>query len=324
MKLKYFLTSNFLFTILFLSQIHGQCTLPSGSYAWGNVELVAHITNNCGGTVSELIIPTDAVITIQNNDPWDLTSYGAMIFRISGMGSLGFNGSDELSLAGGSQLIIDDPSNTSALVESGNGTNIRINIGATTYTGNQFAAIIAAGGATEGGILPVELIKFYSYTTERNEVRLNWETASEINNLHFEIEHSLNGIDFETIGIVEGKGTTNLNQVYNYLHLRPSIGDNYYRLKQVDYDLSFEYLKIISQIVQDEKGLRVKINSPNLLSLELNQSAQMIVYDMVGRVVFEDKIKEGISDFRFENMAQGNYVVKVFNSVISEKVRIMR
>ena len=324
MILRYFLTSNFLLTILFLTNIHGQCTLPSGSYAWGNTELIAHITDNCGGVVTELIIPTDAIITIQNNDPWDLIVYGTMIFRIQGMGSLGFNGSDALSLAGGSQLIIDNTSNTSALSESGNGTNIRINIGATTYTGNQFDAIIAAGGANEGGILPIELIQFYSVTTERKEVKLIWETASEINNLHFEIEHSLNGIDFEKIGIVEGKGTTNFNQEYDYVHTNPSSGNNYYRLKQVDYDLSLEYFKIISQVVNEERGVQVKVNSLNLLSLELNQPAQILVLDMVGRVVFENKINEGVSNFRFENLVQGNYLVHIFNSIISEQVMISR
>ena len=324
MILKYFLTSNFLLTILFLTNIHGQCTLPSGSYAWGNTELITHITDNCGGAVTELIIPTDAIITIQNNDPWDLIAYGAMIFRIQGMGSLGFNGSDELSLAAGSELIIDNTSNTSALVESGNGTNIRINIGTTTYTGNQFGAIIAAGGANGSGILPVELIKFYSYTTERNEVKLNWETASEINNLHFEIEHSLNGIDFEKIGILEGKGTTNINQVYDYVHLKSAFGNNYYRLKQVDYDLSFEYFNIISQFVQGERGFQVRVNSLNLLSMEVNQPTQILVSDMTGRVVFENKINEGVSNFYFENLAQGNYIVQVFNSSISETIRISR
>ncbi len=324
MRLRYFILINVFLVILFSPKINAQCTLPSGSYSWGGTELIAHINNNCGGVVAELIIPTDAVITIQNNDPWDLTGYGAIIFRIMGLGSLDFNGTDILSLASGSQLIIDNTSNVNALSESGNGTNIRINVGATTFTGNQFSAIIASGGVSESGLLPIELIHFSSYFTERSEVQLIWETASEINNQHFEIEHSLNGIDFEMIGRVEGNGTTNFNQKYNFVHLNPSVGNNYYRLKQVDYDLSFEYFDAISQVVKDDRALQVKVNSLNLLSLELNQSAQMIVYDMVGRVVFENKIAEGTSDFRFENLVQGKYVVQVFNSVISEQVRISR
>ena len=155
-------------------------------------------------------------------------------------------------------------------------------------------------------------------------MQLIWETASEINNQYFEIEHSLNGVDFEMIGRVQGNGTTNLNHQYSFVHLNPSDGNNYYRLRQVDYDSSFEYFNIISQVVKDNKALRVKVNSLNLLSLELNQSAQIVVYDMVGRVVFENKIQEGASDFRFENLAQGNYTIQVFNSVISEQVRISR
>lgn len=60
------------------------------------------------------------------------------------------------------------------------------------------------------------------------------------------------------------------------------------------------------------------------MSLGLNQPAQIIVFDMVGRIVFENKIEEGVSDFRFEDLAQGNYIVHVFNSGISEQVRISR
>ena len=60
-----------------------------------------------------------------------------------------------------------------------------------------------------------------------NEEKLK-ETVSEINNEYFEIEHSLDGIDFEMIGSVQGNGTTNLYHQYRFVHLNPSNGNNYY------------------------------------------------------------------------------------------------
>ena len=239
------------------------------------------------------------------------------------MGSLNFNGNDKLSMNDNSTLVIKEITNTSAINLSGNINNDRLVIGSTTYSGNDFSNIINTGIAPLTS-LPIELTKFYSYSNGRNEIHLNWETSSEINNQYFEMEHSLNGVDFDLIGRVHGNGTTNLSHQYSFIHLNPTYGNNYYRLKQVDYDSSFEYFNIISQVVKEDKVLQVKINSKNLLSLELNQPAQIIVFDMVGRIVFENKIEEGVSDFRFEDLARGNYIVHVFNSGISEQVRISR
>ena len=106
--------------------MNGQCIFPSGSYSWGLSEVNDHITNNCGAAPLSLVVPTDATINIQNNDVWDLISHGAITITIQGMGSLVFNGVDQLLAASGSELIIESNTNTNALVESGNGTNIRI------------------------------------------------------------------------------------------------------------------------------------------------------------------------------------------------------
>ncbi len=324
MRLRYIILINVFLAILFSPKINAQCTLPEGSYQWGFSDLDNYIFNNCGDVPLNIIIPNNTSISLRNNDPWDLTSYGAITLTIEGKGRVNFNGNDKITMVSGGQLVINETTNSSAINLSGNLNKDRLAIGSYIYTGHDFPDIIAAGGAPFLFALPIELTQFYSYTTERNEVQLIWETASEINNQYFEIEHSLNGIDFEMIGRVEGNGTTNFNQKYNFVHLNPSVGNNYYRLKQMDYDLSFEYFDAISQVVKDDRAFQVKVNSLNLLSLELNQSAQMIVYDMAGRVVFENKIAEGTSDLRFENLAQGSYVVQVFNSIISEQVRISR
>lgn len=323
MRLRYFILINLFLAILFSPKINGQCTLPGGSYQWGLSNLDNYISNNCGTVPLNIIIPTNASISLKNNDPWDLTSYGGITITIEGMGQLNFNGNDKITMAPGAVLVISEITNTSAINLSGNTNKDRLVFGSNIYTGSQFSDIIAAGGAPLLS-LPIELLKFYSYATERNEVKLIWEIASEVNNRYFEIEHSLNGGDFEMIGRVEGNGTTNFNQKYNYVHINPSNGNNYYRLKQVDYDMSFEYFNIISQVVKDESVFQVKVNSLNLLSLELNQFAQMVVFDIAGRVVFKNKIEEGVSDFYFDDLAQGNYIVQVFNSNISEQVRISR
>lgn len=92
--------------------------------------------------------------------------------------------------------------------------------------------------------LPVELISFTGEYKE-NAVELNWVTASELDNDHFEIERSLDGIEFEAIGLVPGKGTSNVKNSYRFYDDSPVFGIVYYRLKQVDYDGGYEFSKII-------------------------------------------------------------------------------
>ena len=68
---------------------------------------------------------------------------------------------------------------------------------------------------------------------------LSWKTASEINNSHFEIERSNNGKDFIKIGEIAGQGTSNSTKRYQFTDKNPGSAQQYYRLKQVDFDGKF-------------------------------------------------------------------------------------
>ncbi len=92
--------------------------------------------------------------------------------------------------------------------------------------------------------LPVELLYFY-VEKATNGALLSWETATEINNDYFDVEWSTDGINFESIGQVQGAGTTTEVQSYEFLHDNPVNGNNYYRLKQMDFDEVFEYSNIV-------------------------------------------------------------------------------
>lgn len=86
-----------------------------------------------------------------------------------------------------------------------------------------------------GTVLPVKLLSFtghhnnVSYTND-----LQWITTSEINNKHFEIMKSVDGIHFTSIGIVNSGGNSSGNRSYTYQDKNPFTGFNYYSLKQVD------------------------------------------------------------------------------------------
>ncbi len=92
--------------------------------------------------------------------------------------------------------------------------------------------------------LPVTLIDF-RVEKSGSSILLKWSTTLEENNSHYNIQKSTNGIDFETIGIINTK-MTNSNTLLNY-HFSdsgPVMGTNYYRLEQIDFDGSSSYSSI--------------------------------------------------------------------------------
>jgi hypothetical protein len=92
-------------------------------------------------------------------------------------------------------------------------------------------------------LLPVDLTIFY-VLKDGNEVILNWETASEINNSHFEIERSVDTEIWSYVGQVSGAGNSHFLTTYEFKDMNPASGVNYYRLKQVDFDGNVNYSEI--------------------------------------------------------------------------------
>lgn len=82
-------------------------------------------------------------------------------------------------------------------------------------------------------VLPVNLV---SYTTKvvPNGVNLQWSVASETQNSHFTIAHGTDGKKFTDLGTENSKGTG--RATYSFKHYTPSVGTNYYRLSQTDFD----------------------------------------------------------------------------------------
>lgn len=102
--------------------------------------------------------------------------------------------------------------------------------------------------------LPVELLYFNAKKDQTNVV-LKWATAQELNNSHFEVEYSLNGIHFTPVTRVLGRGTSNETSMYQTIHRNAKEWANpfiYYRLKQVDFAGSYEYSEMVSVGFQNE------------------------------------------------------------------------
>lgn len=88
--------------------------------------------------------------------------------------------------------------------------------------------------------LPVNFVSFEA-SVANGKVNLDWETASEFDNDYFQVQRSVNGIDWEDLTKVKGSGNSNERIAYNAIDELPYNGTSYYRLKQVDFDGKYEY-----------------------------------------------------------------------------------
>ena len=107
-----------------------------------------------------------------------------------------------------------------------------------------------SSGGTGSTPLPVEFIDFDAEHFD-NHVLLSWSTASELNNNLFEIQKSTYGEEFVPIAEVSGNGTTNEIKHYSYTDYNAS-PPAFYRLKQIDYDGTYAYSKVVRISNQEE------------------------------------------------------------------------
>ena len=106
-------------------------------------------------------------------------------------------------------------------------------------------------------IVPVELTSFIA-SADKERVKLEWTTVTETNNAGFEIQRKSSG-EWEKAGFVEGKGTTAEKQNYSFTDRVKNAGKYLYRLKQMDFDGSFDY----SNIIEVEAGFVPKVFNLN-------------------------------------------------------------
>ncbi|HNQ68866.1 MAG TPA: T9SS type A sorting domain-containing protein [Bacteroidales bacterium] len=145
--------------------------------------------------------------------------------------------------------------------------------------------------------LPVELVYFKAECDNADAI-IYWQTATEINNDYFVVEKSNDMQDFFEIGIIPGSG--NSNQLLNYSFTDNNLfsGNNYYRLKQIDYDGKLTIYESIS--VNCEKahtGMLSMLAYPNPFNNELNIVVDEVkdkdfvieLFDQLGNIVFVEE-----------------------------------
>ncbi len=187
-------------------------------------------------------------------------------------------------------------------------------------------------------LVPVELTSFTAAANE-SDVTLNWSTATEINNQGFEIQKRTGDGEFEKIGFVPGHGTTTDIQSYSYADSKVASGNYTYRLKQMDFDGSFEYSSEVTVVVTVPLEFVLEQNYPNPFnpstvikySIPENGFVTLDVYNLLGEKVAS--LVNGVQDagryeisFDASKLASGIYVYSLksgsFNS--DKKMLLMK
>lgn len=101
-----------------------------------------------------------------------------------------------------------------------------------------------------GLALPVNLTHLSAILSGKNLVDISWSTASEYKNLGWEVLRSKDGVNWEVLGMVYGKGSSSSKMSYSYVDKMP-LAVNYYKLKQIDFNGEYEYTKIVSVLLNN-------------------------------------------------------------------------
>ena len=192
--------------------------------------------------------------------------------------------------------------------------------------------------------LPVELSNF-DITTQGHSVALNWTTLSEDNNAGFQVEmaHLVDSqalspqLNWTQLGFVEGNGSTTERHDYRFNHELSEPGSYRFRLKQVDFDGSFDYSTVLETYIDFAESHILSSAYPNPfterahinLILSSDDEVSVSLFDSMGRSVqevFSGSLVAG-TRYQFEveagDLPEGVYFYQVQGSNFSDSDRIV-
>ena len=183
-------------------------------------------------------------------------------------------------------------------------------------------------------VIPVELVNFTARIVN-GKTMLEWRTATETNNLGFEVERKLMEQDWITIGFAEGHGTTTETQIYKFID-KGIAGNLYYRLKQIDYDGSITYSEEIEVNGVTVSSIQLEQNYPNpfnpatIINYQLGNDGfvSLKIFNSLGEevtVVIDEYQSAGSYSITFNgnDLPSGMYVYKLTSGNYSESKKML-
>jgi hypothetical protein len=152
--------------------------------------------------------------------------------------------------------------------------------------------------------LPVSLL-FFNVVLKERRALLSWKTTREINNDHFDVERSPDGLHYTRLTTIAGHGNSSTEQFYEAVDANPYEGITYYRLKQVDLDGHWVYSPLVSVRLSTAFSYMVYPN-PAMDKIYITvhsaktQAADIDLYDAAGKLVQSKHIDVVPGDNKYE------------------------
>lgn len=221
----------------------------------------------------------------------------------------GFGNGTPLSISSPSDLITISPTIATPLLPNGNHylfIRTKDISGRWSFFEPQMFTVDAA--------LPIELYDFSATALRDGKIKLQWTTASEINNDFYSVERAAEKAEFSEIFQVQGAGTTTRSTSYEQIDQTPAPGVNYYRLKQFDFDGTYTYSNIVSAEVKiqttvypnpviDQWSVILGNNSQGWKTLE--------VLDLSGRILATYKTELHTLELSRAGIPAGSHMLRI-------------
>ena len=169
-------------------------------------------------------------------------------------------------------------------VNAGTVTNPQVNrtgITAATLTNTFYLGSINSTSSP----LPITLIQFTA-VPQNGQVKLEWETSTEVNNNYFTVQRSNQSGIWENILKVDGSGSTSTNKIYEAYDPNPYSGLSFYRLEQTDYDGRSSYSMIRQVNFDSSATIRIYPNPvTNIIYVSGSGTMVISVHNVNGQLL---------------------------------------
>ncbi len=190
------------------------------------------------------------------------------------------------------------------------------------------------GGGT-GAALPIELLYLEATPVNNTYINVHWATATEINNMGFEVLRSVDGVNFTQIGWRDGAGNSSVTLGYNFPDY--DVEPNklyYYRLHQIDFDGTTELTYIVSAMITSSNVFTISEFFPNpsendsriQVITSTEKKLNITVFNTLGQSIsrFDHTVVPGTNtiDFNFNMLADGTYfaIIRADKDVYNRKL----
>jgi len=183
--------------------------------------------------------------------------------------------------------------------------------------------------------LPLTLLEFKGRMVNNNAL-LNWITTDEINTSAFDIERSIDKLNYCTIGNV---AAVNQPGIHHYSYTDSSIAPQtitivYYRLKQTDINNHFTYSKIIALPIDNRKPIvklypiPVNKRATLIITASAPDRLQSRIFDNAGRVISQAQLRIGIGSTSLQidasKLSKGIYYLELKGKEINQAIRFVK